>query len=79
MCTVLNIWKREHYIGSFQMRVPTATMHESVCQQIQYIFSFTVCLPTSSQLVPLACKDLVHLLHCRDLPVLAQEVELLLN
>lgn len=41
--------------------------------------SFTAYLPATGQLVPLACEKFIHLLNCRDLPVLAQEVVLLVD
>lgn len=57
----------------------TPTVYEYVYHKYNTSSSFTAYLPTTGQLVPLACEKLIHLLNCRDLPVLAQEVVLLVD
>lgn len=57
----------------------TPTAHESVYHKYNTFSPFTVYLPTSGQLVPLASEDLIHLLNRRDFPVLTQEVVLLVD
>lgn len=60
-------------------RLFTSTVYEYVYHNYNTFSSFTAYLPTTGQLVPLACEKLIHLLNCRDLPVLAQEVVLLVD
>lgn len=61
------------------MRLPLR-LHTKMCTtNIIHFSSFTVYLPTSGQFVPLAGENLIYLLNRRDLPVLAQEVVLLVD
>lgn len=57
----------------------TSTVYEYMYHKYNTFSSFTAYLPATGQLVPLACEKFIHLLNCRDLPVLAQEVVLLVD